>query len=223
VLAGRSTTPAIRRLEASNIRTGFRAVNGKVTGPGGAAHLRRLKPTTFSSRIDSLGILARRVPDGKYVYNPVQARSLLIGASQGSFRRRDSSWFDDDECGPVKWQPRARRSKTPSGDWVVGFGAEATSTSRRPAQTGPGEGERDVTRSARRLAHARDGQPGERRLCDATNPIVGVAVYHDLASSAFARFRAARKRSSRSPTAWLSGRQRAHSGCRRPDTTYRVS
>jgi hypothetical protein len=59
MLSGRSTTPATRRLEANNIRTGQSAVNDKVTGRGGAAQLLRLKPTTFSSRTKSLGIRAK--------------------------------------------------------------------------------------------------------------------------------------------------------------------
>jgi len=57
VLTGRSATPAIRRLEADNIRTALRAVNGKVTGPGGVAQLLGLKATTLAFRIKSLGIL----------------------------------------------------------------------------------------------------------------------------------------------------------------------
>ena len=54
---GVRTDAQIRRLEADNIRAALMAANGKVSGPGGAAHLLGLKPTTLASRIKSLGIL----------------------------------------------------------------------------------------------------------------------------------------------------------------------
>jgi transcriptional regulator with GAF, ATPase, and Fis domain len=51
------TDAQIRQLEADNIRAALRAANGKVAGPGGAAQLLGLNPTTLASRIKSLGIL----------------------------------------------------------------------------------------------------------------------------------------------------------------------
>jgi transcriptional regulator with GAF, ATPase, and Fis domain len=51
------TDAEIRQLEADNIRVALRATNGKVSGPGGAAELLGLKPTTLASRIKALGIL----------------------------------------------------------------------------------------------------------------------------------------------------------------------
>jgi transcriptional regulator with GAF, ATPase, and Fis domain len=51
------TDAEMRRLEADNIRAALKAANGKVSGPGGAAQLLGLKPTTLASRIKSLGIL----------------------------------------------------------------------------------------------------------------------------------------------------------------------
>jgi transcriptional regulator with GAF, ATPase, and Fis domain len=50
------TDAQIRRLEADNIRAALKAANGKVSGPGGAAELLGLKPTTLISRIKSLEI-----------------------------------------------------------------------------------------------------------------------------------------------------------------------
>lgn len=46
----------IRQLEAENIRAALKATNGKVSGPGGAAALLGLKPTTLASRMKALGI-----------------------------------------------------------------------------------------------------------------------------------------------------------------------
>jgi transcriptional regulator with GAF, ATPase, and Fis domain len=54
------TDAEIRQLEADNIRAALKAANGKVSGPGGAAELLGLKPTTLASRIKSLGILPSR-------------------------------------------------------------------------------------------------------------------------------------------------------------------
>jgi transcriptional regulator with GAF, ATPase, and Fis domain len=50
------TDAEIRQLEAENIQAALRASNGKVAGPGGAAELLGIKPTTLASRIKSLGI-----------------------------------------------------------------------------------------------------------------------------------------------------------------------
>jgi len=59
--AGRVRTDAeIRQLEADNIRAALRAAGGKVSGPGGAAQLIGLKPTTLASRIKALGIVPPR-------------------------------------------------------------------------------------------------------------------------------------------------------------------
>src|SRR5262249_11420460 len=51
------TDAEIRQVEAVNIRAALKAANGKVSGPGGAAELLGLKPTTLASRIKALGIL----------------------------------------------------------------------------------------------------------------------------------------------------------------------
>jgi DNA-binding NtrC family response regulator len=53
------TDAQIRQLEADNIRAALKAANGKVSGPGGAAQLLGLKPTTLASRIKSLGIVSQ--------------------------------------------------------------------------------------------------------------------------------------------------------------------
>jgi transcriptional regulator with GAF, ATPase, and Fis domain len=50
------TDAEIRRLEADNIRAALRQANGKVSGPGGAAELLGLRPTTLASRIKALGL-----------------------------------------------------------------------------------------------------------------------------------------------------------------------
>ncbi|MFO0917629.1 MAG: sigma 54-interacting transcriptional regulator [Planctomycetaceae bacterium] len=50
------TDAQIRQIEADNLRAALRATNGKISGPGGAAELLGLKPTTLTSRIKSLGI-----------------------------------------------------------------------------------------------------------------------------------------------------------------------
>jgi transcriptional regulator with GAF, ATPase, and Fis domain len=50
------TDADMRRLEADNIRTALRQTHGKVSGPGGAAELLGIKPTTLASRIKALGL-----------------------------------------------------------------------------------------------------------------------------------------------------------------------
>jgi transcriptional regulator with GAF, ATPase, and Fis domain len=50
------TDAQIRQLEADNIRAALKATNCKVSGPGGAAQLLGMKPTTLASRIKALGI-----------------------------------------------------------------------------------------------------------------------------------------------------------------------
>lgn len=62
IATGRSDTEAIltvseiRMFEANNIRRALQLAGGKIYGPGGAAELLDVKPTTLSSRIKSLGI-----------------------------------------------------------------------------------------------------------------------------------------------------------------------
>jgi transcriptional regulator with GAF, ATPase, and Fis domain len=50
------TEPELRKLEADNIRAALRLTDGKIYGPGGAAELLGLKPTTLSSRMKALGL-----------------------------------------------------------------------------------------------------------------------------------------------------------------------
>ena len=50
------TDAQIRRIEADNIRAALKVTRGKVSGPGGAAEILGLKPTTLASRIKALGI-----------------------------------------------------------------------------------------------------------------------------------------------------------------------
>ena len=50
------TDAEVRRLEADNIRAALRRTKGKVSGPGGAAELLGIKPTTLASRIKALGL-----------------------------------------------------------------------------------------------------------------------------------------------------------------------
>lgn len=63
--AGQEAPPAvmtdgeIRSLERTNIVAALKASNGKVFGPGGAAELMDMKPTTLASRIKALKIEAR--------------------------------------------------------------------------------------------------------------------------------------------------------------------
>ena len=54
------TDAQIRRLEADNIREALKVAKGKVSGPGGAAELLGLKPTTLISRIKALEIGSSR-------------------------------------------------------------------------------------------------------------------------------------------------------------------
>jgi transcriptional regulator with GAF, ATPase, and Fis domain len=51
------TDAEVRQLEADNIRAALKAAGGKVSGPGGAAQLLGVKPTTLASRIKALAIL----------------------------------------------------------------------------------------------------------------------------------------------------------------------
>jgi transcriptional regulator with GAF, ATPase, and Fis domain len=51
------TDAKVRRLDANNIRAALRRAAGKVSGPGGAAELLGIKPTTLASRIKTLGLL----------------------------------------------------------------------------------------------------------------------------------------------------------------------
>ncbi len=53
--AGRVLTDAeVRKLEADNIRAALERASGKVSGPGGAAEMLGIKPTTLTSRIKAL-------------------------------------------------------------------------------------------------------------------------------------------------------------------------
>lgn len=54
------TDAQMRQLEAENIQGALKAANGKVSGPGGAAELLGLKPTTLASRIKQLGIVSHQ-------------------------------------------------------------------------------------------------------------------------------------------------------------------
>jgi DNA-binding NtrC family response regulator len=55
--SGRVLTDAeVRRLEADNIRAALQRAGGKVSGPGGAAELLGIKPTTLASRIKAFGL-----------------------------------------------------------------------------------------------------------------------------------------------------------------------
>ena len=51
------TDVQIRQIEADNIRAALKAANGKVSGPGGAAQLLGMKPTTLASRIRALEVV----------------------------------------------------------------------------------------------------------------------------------------------------------------------
>src|SRR5579875_424526 len=46
----------LKRQERAAIVNGLKQTNGKVLGPGAAAELLRMKPSTLASRISSLGI-----------------------------------------------------------------------------------------------------------------------------------------------------------------------
>jgi transcriptional regulator of acetoin/glycerol metabolism len=54
------TSAELRDHERSNILAALHACNGKVFGPGGAAELLDIKPTTLASRMKVLGIEAGR-------------------------------------------------------------------------------------------------------------------------------------------------------------------
>jgi transcriptional regulator with GAF, ATPase, and Fis domain len=54
------TEAEIREREADNIRAALRQAKEKISGPGGAAELLGMKPTTLASRIKALGIRPRR-------------------------------------------------------------------------------------------------------------------------------------------------------------------
>jgi len=51
------TDAQIRQIEADNIRAALKAANGKVSGPGGAAQLLGMKPTTLASRIRAFEVV----------------------------------------------------------------------------------------------------------------------------------------------------------------------
>ena len=53
------TDAEVRRLEADNIRAALRRDEGQGVGPGGAAELLGMKPTTLASRIKALGLSPR--------------------------------------------------------------------------------------------------------------------------------------------------------------------
>jgi transcriptional regulator with GAF, ATPase, and Fis domain len=53
------TEGEVRGLERANIIAALRATGGKIFGPGGAAELMDMKPTTLASRIKALKIEAR--------------------------------------------------------------------------------------------------------------------------------------------------------------------
>ena len=52
------TEAAFRELERRNVRAALRRAGGKVSGPGGAAELLGLRPTTLASRMKALGVRA---------------------------------------------------------------------------------------------------------------------------------------------------------------------
>lgn len=53
------TDAEVRQLEAENLRAALREAGGKVSGPGGAAEMLGMKPTTLASRIKALGLSVR--------------------------------------------------------------------------------------------------------------------------------------------------------------------
>ncbi len=57
------TRDELKRQERETIINALKQTNGKVSGPGGAAELLAMKPSTLSSRISSLGI-NRRMLEG---------------------------------------------------------------------------------------------------------------------------------------------------------------
>ncbi len=50
----------LRDMERRNVRAALRAADGKVSGPGGAAELLGIKPTTLASRMQGMGLKKRR-------------------------------------------------------------------------------------------------------------------------------------------------------------------
>jgi transcriptional regulator with GAF, ATPase, and Fis domain len=50
------TRDELKREERDNIATALEKAGGKVFGPGGAAELLGMKPTTLASRIKALGL-----------------------------------------------------------------------------------------------------------------------------------------------------------------------
>lgn len=50
------TREELKRQERDAIKTALKQANGKISGPGGAAELLNMKPTTLTSRISALGI-----------------------------------------------------------------------------------------------------------------------------------------------------------------------
>jgi DNA-binding NtrC family response regulator len=50
------TREELKRQERNAIATALRQTNGKVFGPGGAAELLGMKPTTLASRVSALGL-----------------------------------------------------------------------------------------------------------------------------------------------------------------------
>jgi transcriptional regulator with GAF, ATPase, and Fis domain len=55
------TRDELKRQQREHIINVLKQTNGKVSGPGGAAELLGLKPSTLASRISSLGINRRRL------------------------------------------------------------------------------------------------------------------------------------------------------------------
>ena len=58
------TSAEMRDFERGNILAALQTCNGKVFGPGGAADLLDLKPTTLASRMKALGITGARTKTG---------------------------------------------------------------------------------------------------------------------------------------------------------------
>jgi transcriptional regulator with GAF, ATPase, and Fis domain len=54
------TSTEMRAHERANILAALEACSGKVFGPGGAAEMLDIKPTTLASRIKALGITKAR-------------------------------------------------------------------------------------------------------------------------------------------------------------------
>jgi transcriptional regulator with GAF, ATPase, and Fis domain len=87
------TDAEIRQLEADNIRAALKTASGKVSGPGGAAQLLGVKPTTLASRIKSLGIVPPSAPDGECVSTQARSSRCLSASARSTLRRRGSSWL----------------------------------------------------------------------------------------------------------------------------------